>query len=159
MMRLTVLLAALLFAGVAHGQSALPLGVWYGGSDSSMAVYGYFVISEAKLTWGQPGNLNFSKEWCHASYRIVEEKPPPAVYLRFASENVASVRVELKEQTCEPEVKGFRFSYERKEGEPVHLDFIAYLSDGSEYRSHFFKVVAMQAEELDALLKIANESR
>jgi hypothetical protein len=158
-MRVLVFLASLLATSLACGQSALPFGVWYGGSDSSMAVFGYFVISESKLTWGRPGNGNFSKDWCHAGYRIVDEKPPATVYSRLPSSNIASVRVELVEQTCEPVLEGLRFSYERKEEGPIYLDFVAYRSDGSEYRSHFFKLDTAEVQKLDTLLRNANESR
>jgi hypothetical protein len=158
-MRLPVLLAVLLVTSVARSQSALPFGVWFGGDDSSMAVFGYFVISESKLTWGRPGNRNFSKDWCHAGYRIVDEKPPAILYSRLRSSNIASFRVELLEQTCEPVFEGLRFSYVREEGGPIRLDFVAYRSDGREYDTYLFKLDTAAVEKLDALLREANESR
>ena len=158
-MKLSVLFASLLAASSACGQSALPVGVWYGGDNASMAVFGYFVISDSKLTWGRLDNRNFSKSWCHAGYRIVDEKPPVDVYSRFSTRNIASFRVELLEQTCEPVLEGLRFSYERKEGGPIRLDLVVYKSGESEWQTYLIPLDDAEVQKLDVLLRNANESR
>ena len=158
-MKVPVLVASVLVTRLACGQSALPIGVWYGGDNASMAVFGHFVISESKLTWGRPDNRNFSKDWCHARYRIVDDKPSGNVYSRFSTSNIASFRVELFEQTCEPVLEGFRFSYERKGEGPIYLDLVVYKSAENEWQTHLFKLDDADVQKLDALLRQANESR
>jgi hypothetical protein len=158
-MKVMVLIASVLVAGFAFSQPTLPTGVWYGSSSSSQAVFGYFVISESKLTWGWPGNANFSKPWCHAGFKVVDQSVPASLYARFPSPNIVSFRLKFVDQTCEPTLEGVRVSYERKQGAPIRLDLVVYGFGSSEYQTDLFKLDDAAVSELDALLRSANESR